>query len=150
MKRLNRSEEAWRQPGSTHRQSLARWGENLAMEYLSQRGYLILECNARTPYGEIDLVTRQDILPDIHYSGLASLQSSVTVFVEVKTRSSEAFGMPEEAITARKKAHLLASAEAYLQIHPELDGDWRVDVIAIQRFKASQKPNLVHFENAVT
>jgi len=129
---------------------LGRWGESLAVDYLRQRGYLILERNARTPYGEIDLVTRQDAIQGLSPLEAAPPRSLVTVFVEVKTRSSDSFGFPEEAITPRKKAHLLSAAQAYLQSHPELDGDWRVDVIAIQRSNASREPTILHFENAVT
>lgn len=116
------------------RQALGRWGETQAAEYLGQLGYLVLERNARTAYGEIDLVARQ---------------GAVLVFVEVKTRSSTAYGLPEASVTSRKQAHLLAAAQAYLQAHPDLEGDWRVDVIAIQRQHSGQIPDIVHFENAL-
>ena len=120
---------------SNSRQNLGRWGENLAADYLSQQGYTIVARNARTPYGELDLVARQ---------------AQVTVFVEVKTRRSEKFGLPEAAITPQKQAHLLAAAQAYLQAVPELDGDWRVDVIAIRRTAAAPGGvEIIHFENAV-
>lgn len=118
----------------TPRQALGRWGETLAADFLVQKGYSILERNVRTPYGELDLVARQ---------------GKVLVFVEVKTRSSRAFGLPEEAVTSRKQAHLLAAAQHYLQDHPALEGDWRVDVIAIERC-FGQSPAIVHFENALS
>jgi putative endonuclease len=132
------------------RQKLGKRGESLAVDYLSQHGYIILERNARTPYGEIDLVARQDSGPAGSRQFPDSVGSWVTVFVEVKTRSSEAFGFPEESITPRKKAHLLSAAQSYLQSHPELNGDWRVDVIAIQLSASSREPTILHFENAVT
>jgi putative endonuclease len=116
------------------RQALGRWGEAQAAEYLNQRGYIILERNVRTTYGEIDLVARQ---------------GTVLVFVEVKTRASTAFGLPETSVTPRKQAHMLAAAEAYLQSHPDLQGDWRVDVIAIQRLRSGRNPEIAHFENAL-
>ena len=115
------------------RQNLGRWGETLAADYLSRRGYILLERNARTPYGELDLVMRQG-------EGL--------VFVEVKTRASRAYGLPEESITPRKQEHLLNAARAYLQSHTELGGDWRVDVIAIRRMPGAP-PEVVHFENVL-
>ncbi|GAB4578229.1 MAG: YraN family protein [Anaerolineales bacterium] len=117
----------------TPRQELAQWGESLAERYLRQKGYTLIAKNARTPHGELDLVTQQ---------------GSVIVFVEVKTRSSTAYGLPEEAITATKQAHLIASALAFLQAHPTLSGDWRIDVIAIRRPK-NVPPEIVHFENAI-
>jgi len=130
---------------STPRQSLGRWGEALAADYLLKHGYSIIDRNARTPYGEIDLVARQ------REGGIADISGEkwVTVFVEVKTRSSRAFGLPEESVNARKQAHLLAAAQAYLQQHPELEGDWRIDVIAIQRYHPNQAPAIRHFENAL-
>lgn len=70
------------------------------------------------------------------------------VFSEVKTRSSSRFGYPEDSVTSRKKAHLFASAQAYLQSNPELDGDWRIDVIAIERRRDGDAPVVTHFENA--
>jgi putative endonuclease len=120
---------------SKDKRNLGLWGENVAAQYLARRGYTILDRNARTPYGEIDLVTqKQDVI----------------VFVEVKTRSSSSFGYPEEAMTSAKKAHFLAAAQAYLQAHPELDGDWRLDVIAVRRYPIGNRPGIHHFENAVT
>ena len=72
------------------------------------------------------------------------------VFVEVKTRSSSTYGLPEESITAQKRVHMLDSARAYMQAHPELDVDLRIDVIAIQRLSSSKEPQITHFENAIT
>jgi putative endonuclease len=134
----------------THNQAIGNWGEALAADYLRQCGYSILGRNARTPYGEIDLVARQELESSESAHAAAPIGACVTVFVEVKTRSSSAFGLPEESITPRKKAHLLASAQAYLQAHPDLDGDWRVDVISIQRSGSGLLPVITHFENAIT
>lgn len=117
------------------RRKLGLWGENLAAKYLNQIGYQIIDRNVYTKYGEIDLVARY---------------KECMVFVEVKTRSSTAFGLPEEAVTEQKKTHLIESAQAYLQLHPEFSGDWRFDVIAIQRYQQDQEPEIIHFENAFT
>ncbi|MEA3349383.1 MAG: YraN family protein [Chloroflexota bacterium] len=116
------------------KQILGRWGEEFTAKYLSARAYTIIERNARTPYGEIDIVARQE---------------DIIVFVEVKTRTSTAFGYPEEAITATKREHMIQSAQAYLQNHPKLDTDWRIDVVAIQRKNSEKIPQIKHFENAV-
>jgi putative endonuclease len=122
----------------------------LAADYLSQRGYSVLERNARTPYGEIDLVVRQDIFHEGLRQANETAPESAIVFVEVKTRSSTAFGFPEEAITSRKRERMLAAAQAYMQAHPDLDDDWRVDVIAVQRSQEGKEPIVTHFENAIT
>jgi putative endonuclease len=131
---------------SAQRQALGRWGERQAAAYLQAQGYAILAHNARTAYGEIDLVAR---LETDAQTSAGKPPAPLVVFVEVKTRSSRAYGLPEEAITAQKQAHMLASAQAYLQEHPELVGDWRIDVIAVQRYSGGQAPQITHFENAI-
>jgi putative endonuclease len=118
----------------TSRQSLGRWGETIAAEYLSERGYTILEHNTRTPYGELDLI---------------ACQGDVLVFIEVKTRASHSLGPPEISVTKVKQAHLLSSAKAYLQERPHLQYDWRIDVIAVLRL-SGQQPQIEHFENIMT
>lgn len=129
---------------SQSRQLLGKWGEKLAGDYLQRQGYAILATNVRTPYGEIDLIVQQPAM------GTAGPEcQDVIVFVEVKTRSSQAFGYPEESVTARKQAHLLGAAQHYLQEHPEMRGAWRIDVIAIQRSREGKPPVVQHFENAV-
>ena len=133
-----------------YRQRLGRWGERQAADFLSARGYTLLEQNARTQYGEIDLVASQMVSQESLDCLEGEERRVVTVFIEVKTRSSTEFGFPEAAITGRKREHMLASAQAYLQAHPELGDDWRVDVIAIQRFPSDQEPEIIHFENALT
>lgn len=114
----------------THNQEIARWGEATAAEYLATRGYVITARNARTPYGEIDLVAQL---------------GSVAVFVEVKTRTSNTYGLPEEAVNPRKLEHMLRAAEHYAEQH-EID-HWQLDVIAIEG-RPGLKPVITHFENA--
>jgi putative endonuclease len=130
------------------RQKLASWGETFAAAYLQERGYQIIEQNVRTPYGEIDLVMEQAAGTG-QTAGPASGSERVTVFVEVKTRRSTSYGYPEQAITRRKREHMLAAAQAYLQAHPELAGDWRVDVVAVFRPDPKQPAIVDHFENAI-
>lgn len=115
----------------SRKQSLGQWGEQRAAEHLLAKGYTILERNWRCEYGEIDLIARQE---------------EVLVFVEVKARSSERYGHPEQAVTTSKQQHLYESSLTYLQTHPELNGDWRIDVIAITRGPGG--PLIEHFENA--
>lgn len=112
-------------------QSVGRWGEQAAAEYLYEHGYEITGRNIRTPYGEIDLI---------------ALQDGITVFVEVKARTSKSFGPPEVAVTRRKQAHMLACAEHYAQQN-EID-HWQVDVIAVE--KSGDTVEIKHFENAVS
>lgn len=124
------------------RQSLGRQGEALAGNYLEKSGYKILERNYRSPFGEVDLIARQ---PEGNEPG----GESVLVFVEVKTRSSAAYGFPEESITPAKQVHLVQTAQAYLQDHPELEGNWRIDIITVRTFRSGGPAEIEHFENAV-
>lgn len=117
-----------------YRLRLGRWGEHLAEEFLRQKGLTFIGRNIRTPYGELDLIMQDD---------------QELVFVEVKTRSNLEFGMPETGITYKKLTHLLAAVQAYLQIHPELENDWRIDVIAILGKPGDIPPEISWFENAV-
>lgn len=100
-----------------HRQLLGRTGEDFAASYLQRHGFKILERNFKARYGEIDII---------------ALDGEILVFVEVKTRLEEAFGRPEEAVTARKLAEVKQTALYYKLLHPELPESLRIDVIAIQ------------------
>lgn len=111
-------------------QRVGRWGEQAAAEYLIGRGYEILARNVRTPHGEIDLIARIE---------------NVTVFVEVKARTSRAFSPPEFAVNPRKQQHMLDCAQYYTQQN-EVD-HWQIDVIAVEMVNG--KPEITHFENAL-
>jgi len=115
-----------------HNQRIGKWGEQIAADYLAQRGYEIIARNIRTPYGEIDIIAKQ---------------SDITIFVEVKTRTSNTMGLPEESINARKREHMLAAADHYAAEN-EID-HWQIDVIAIEG-KPESTPKITHFENAIT
>ena len=131
------------------RKELGNWGENLAVDYLKERDYSIVDRNLRTPYGELDIIALQRPIENSNISYVKQDQTLMIVFVEVKTRASTAFGTPEESINAQKRRHLIDSAFYYMQSHPELDYDWRIDVIAIRKMGNDPKPEITHFENAI-
>jgi len=115
---------------SAHNQKLGAWGESIAASYLTKKGYRLAERNARTPYGELDLVMER---------------GGITVFVEVKTRTSRKFGAPEIAVTRIKEAHLRNAAQAYAEARG-ID-HWQIDVIAVEGRPGSKTPpEIVHFE----
>ena len=103
-------------------------GEQRAVDYLKKRGYAIIERNWRSGYGELDIV--------------ASHKQEL-VFVEVRTLETKAFGFPEESVGPAKQRKLAQLATAYLQ-ESKHEGDWRIDVIAIDG------QGLRHIENAVS
>jgi putative endonuclease len=114
-----------------HNQSVGKWGEEAVAAYLAERGYEIIARNARTPYGEIDIVARQ---------------ADITIFVEVKTRTSNKMGLPEDSVNLRKQEHMLACAEHYAAENA-ID-HWQIDVVAVEG-KVGLKPVITHFENAI-
>jgi putative endonuclease len=107
------------------------WGEELALRYLTQQGYELVERNYRTRYGELDLVLRhQDTL----------------VFAEVKLRRGVGFGDPLEAVTPRKQAAIRTLAERYLsEKQPAFDAI-RFDVVGILVGDGTRR--IVHVEDA--
>jgi putative endonuclease len=124
------SEHEGLRPG--HKQNLGAVGEQAAEHYLGEHGFVILERNVRTKYGEIDII---------------GMDGSELVFIEVKARTNTAYGFPEESINPGKRQHMIDSAQDYLCEHEEIDCDWRMDVIAIQYSKGNSKPVIRHFEN---
>lgn len=92
-------------------------GEAAARAWLERQGWIFVERNFRTRYGEIDLIMRD---------------RETLVFVEVKTRRSRTFGAPEESITDQKLERLQAAAEAYLAKHPWL-GPMRFDLVILEQ-----------------
>lgn len=82
---------------------LGRAGEQRAVDYLTAQGYRILDRNWRCEIGELDVVAARD---------------ATLAFVEVKTRSSVAFGHPFEAIDDRKRQRLWRLVHAWVRAHP--------------------------------
>lgn len=115
-----------------HNQRIGKWGEDVAVEHLTRHSYEVIARNARTPYGEIDIVARKD---------------DITIFVEVKTRTSDKMGMPEDSITVRKRQRMISAAQQYA-MQQEID-HWQVDVISVEG-KPGRMPKITYFENVVS
>ena len=98
-------------------QNIAKIGEKLAVEHLKIQGYQILAENYRFQRGEIDIIAKHE---------------ERIVFVEVKTRRSLKYGVPQSAVTKQKQRQISKIALAYLQTHNLIDTSCRFDVIAIQ------------------
>ena len=99
-----------------NRGKIGKRGEVAAMRFLEKRGYRILDKNYRCKSGEIDIVARE--------------KDSI-VFVEVKTRTSIEFGLPEESLTPRKRAHLTKVALSYLSHRSIKEVNCRFDVVSV-------------------
>ncbi|MEX2117386.1 MAG: YraN family protein [Bacteroidota bacterium] len=92
-------------------------GELLAVEFLGEAGFRILERNYRFGRGEIDIVAEE---------------AGELVFVEVKTRDSLRFGEPEESVGGAKEQRLCRAAEGYCMERAMTDRFYRFDIVAIR------------------
>lgn len=91
--------------------------EELALRYLEEKGYELIEKNFRFGrYGEIDLVMRD---------------RGTWVFVEVKARRSHRFGTPEEAVDPRKRQQIRKIARGFVHVRRLIDYVVRFDVVAV-------------------
>ncbi len=116
------------------RKRLGDWGEDLAVRYLQEHGYLIRGRNYRySNVGEVDLVAERD---------------GRLVFVEVRTRRGDAYGTPEESITPAKQARLAEVAQAYVQEY-NWGGDWQIDVVAVELTRSGHLSRVTHLPNVV-
>jgi putative endonuclease len=120
---------------SRARKNLGDSGERVAALDLQLRGYKIIARNFRTRRGEMDLIA-EDV------DGLA--------FIEVRTRRGRAAGAPEESLTPRKCARLIAVAQEFLQAHPEYaERAWRIDLVAIELDRAGRIARIDVIKSAV-
>lgn len=90
-------------------------GEDAACSFLKKAKYKIVERNFRCTYGEIDIIARK---------------GEDLIFVEVKTRSSDKFGTPAQAVTYYKKQNIVKTAQVYLMKNPT-DLNIRFDIIEV-------------------
>jgi len=116
------------------RKKLGQRGEDLAVARLQARGYVVRERNWRCPVGEMDIVAED---------------GDCLAFVEVRTRRGRKFGTPEESVTPAKQAKLVELAQTYLQEH-DWDGDWRIDVVAVEMTPGGKLLRVELIKNAVT
>lgn len=114
---------------ATHNE-LGEKGEQLAVEFLQQKGYQILERNWRFKKAEVDII---------------ALKDDVLAAVEVKTRTSNYFGNPQDFVN-QKKIQLLVEAINEYVISKDLDVEVRFDIVAILQNKNTSQ--IEHLEDA--
>jgi putative endonuclease len=105
-------------------------GESLAIEYLTDKGYVILETNYRNKIGEVDII---------------AYDKNVLVFVEVKTRLGTNYGYAFESVDSRKQKKIANTSLMYLQKNRMSDVQVRYDVIEVYPM---EEERVNHFENA--
>lgn len=114
----------------SHNISLGKIGEDIAVQFLIDKGYEILERNWKAYRREIDII---------------AIDGKDIVFVEVKTRQTDAFGYPELAVDRKKRVHLFSAASSYYYRH-HLSLNYRFDVISI--IYNYGNPEITHFIDA--
>ncbi len=127
------------QPMSTIQASVGQLGEDVAVKFLTEAGYTVLERNVHLSHQEIDII---------------ACDEQFLVFFEVKTRSCLTsdhlrYGRPATAVTKTKQHHLLTAARAYLRKHPENRLQPRLDVIEVYLKKTppGAPPVLLHIHH---
>lgn len=98
-------------------------GERIACKELKKKGYKILEKNYRIKLGEIDIIAQD---------------GDTLVFVEVKTRSSDEYGTPAEAVDKHKQKRIRQVAASFLLKHKYKDTECRFDVVCINMQHANK------------
>lgn len=112
--------------------SIGQIGEDIAADFLKKLGYKIIEKNYRIRGGEIDII---------------ALNSNTLVYVEVKTRTSHRFGLPEESVTHAKINFLIRAAKFYRSNRSNLPEQERIDVVTVD-FTSSDNPQIKLIKNA--
>ncbi len=106
-------------------------GEDIAKRYLKGHGYAIIEQNYRTRRAEIDLI---------------AIHKGILIFIEVRTKRGERFGMPEESFNRNKKNKLIGNAKAYVA-KKQWQKACRIDAICIILDNNFQLKRLNHYKN---
>ena len=117
-------------------QDIGRIGERLARGHLEANGYRIVASNYRCRWGEVDLIARVGL---------------VWVFVEVRTRRGDAYGSPEESVTAGKARRLTLTARHFLaqRTTATSEPEWRIDLVAIRLGPGRRVLSIRHLENVI-
>ncbi|GMU95196.1 MULTISPECIES: YraN family protein [Ignavibacterium] len=109
-------------------------GEDIAVKYLSEKGFEIIERNYFAGHGEIDIIAKDP-------------RDNYLVFVEVKTRNSMDYGDPAYAINKKKILQIKKNAELYLADKNIQEQDCRFDVVTVLMIDP-ENPQIEHYENA--
>ena len=111
--------------------NLGKKGEEIALAYLKSKKYKIIEKNLRNRFGEIDIIAKDH---------------GTLVFIEVKTRTSEAFGTPIQGINEKKQKRLKQLAQRYLAEKGLIEQEVRFDVLGI--LQTGEETKIEHIPNA--
>ena len=109
---------------------LGKWGEDLAADYLRDKGYVIIDRDWKSGHHDLDIVAKED---------------ETLVIVEVKTRRNRLFGNPEEAVDYRKLRSLQMAINHYIK-YRHINGDSRLDIITVVG-TVGEEPEIEHIKD---
>ncbi len=115
-----------------NKKTIGNKGESIAENYLKKKGYKIIERNFRTKSLEIDIIAEKE---------------NVLVFIEVRSKTKNDFGTPEETINFKKSKKLKRNSEKYIN-YKKYNGACRIDAICII-FENENKVKLNHYKNII-
>jgi putative endonuclease len=115
-----------------YKKRLGKLGEDLAKNYLQTQGFEIKKSNFHVRGGEIDIIAKK---------------GSTWHFIEVKTRTSKAFGELIEQISERQLVKITQAAELYLQQNQLVDPEWQIDVVTV--YYQKPKSDVKYFPNVL-
>ena len=119
--------------GNRSENNLGLQGEKAAVRFLQTQGYRILATQHRNGFGEIDIIAET---------------GKTTIFVEVKTRSSDNDGLPFESVNRLRQDRMSRAALVWLKQNRRLDQPCRLDIISILWKDPQSDPEITHYPNA--
>lgn len=115
-----------------HNQKIGKIGEDLAADFLTKKGYKIIDRNVKIGYQELDVV---------------ALEKNEFVFIEVKTRTSLKYGSADESLNHKKIKNLKFAILQYLAVNKVKTKNVRLDLVAIDINQTTNNANIKHYSN---
>jgi putative endonuclease len=106
----------------SNKKDFGSWGERIAIDFLKEQGFVIVKCNYRCPYGEIDLIAKE---------------KDIWCFIEVKTRKNQSYGYGFDSVTHVKQKHIIKVAQYYLVQSSLYEAPARFDIVSIDFVSAN-------------
>ena len=117
-----------------HKQKIGEFGENLVKQYLTNRGYEIIDCNIKLSYFEIDIIAKKD---------------GWFVFVEVKTRLSQVFGGADMAMSSKKIKNIKRGISRYILKNKINENMVKIDFISVDLNRLRKTANIKHYRDII-
>jgi len=113
-------------------QQTGKYGEDVACDFLTNKGYKVCARNVYFKGGEIDIIAEKN---------------NKLIFVEVKTRTSDIKGKPYESVTPHKLRHIMHAIEWYIHTHKLSHQKAQIDILSIECGAKGTAPKILHIEN---